>query len=34
VFDVTGATARIRVTGATDNNVTWHSTSHIFQVSS
>lgn len=24
-FDVTGATARIRVTGATNNNITWHS---------
>lgn len=24
VFDVTAATARIRVTGATNNNVTWH----------
>lgn len=24
VFDVTGATARVRVTGAANNNVTWH----------
>lgn len=32
--DVTGATVRVRVTGATNNNVTWHSTSKIYQLSS
>lgn len=32
VFDVTGATARIRVTGALNNNVTWHMTARIWQV--
>ncbi len=33
VFDVTGATARVRVTGATNNNVAWHlSASRVWQV--
>lgn len=32
-FDVTGATARVRVTGAVSNNVTWHlSGSRVWQV--
>ncbi len=31
-IDVTGATARVRVTGAANNNVTWHLTLHVFQV--
>jgi hypothetical protein len=33
-YDVTGATARIRVTGAVSNNVTWHSSSLIMPVGS
>lgn len=33
VFDVTGATARIRVTGAANNNVTWHTTARAYAVS-
>jgi hypothetical protein len=32
-IDVTGATARVRVTGAVDNNVTWHMTARVWQVS-
>lgn len=34
VFDVTGATVRIRVTGAASNNVTWHATIRLYPVSS
>jgi len=33
VYDVTGATARVRVTGATNNNVTWHLTARVWAVS-
>ena len=33
-IDVTGATARLRVTGAANNNVTWHMTARVYQVSS
>lgn len=33
-IDVTGATARVRVTGATNNNVTWHCTARVYPVSS
>lgn len=33
-FDVTGATARIRVTGAVGNNVSWIGTFKVYQVSS
>lgn len=33
-IDVTAATARVRVTGALDNNVTWHMTARVHQVSS
>lgn len=32
-IDVTGATARVRVTGATNNNITWHSTTKIYPLS-
>ncbi len=32
-FDVTGATARLRVTGATNNNITWHMTARVYAVS-
>jgi hypothetical protein len=31
-IDVTGATARIRVTGAVNNNITWHGTIRVLQV--
>ena len=31
-IDVTGATARIRVTGATNNNVSWVATYRIHQI--
>lgn len=34
VFDVTGATARVRVTGDTSNNYTWHMTARTYQLSS
>jgi hypothetical protein len=34
VFDVTAATARIRVTGAADNNVTWHTVTRTYPVGS
>lgn len=33
-LDVTGATVRVRVTGAASNNVTWHCTANIWQVAS
>lgn len=33
VFDVTGATARIRVTGAVDNSITWHVTARVYSLS-
>ncbi len=33
-IDVTGGTARVRVTGAAGNNITWHMTARIYQVSS
>jgi hypothetical protein len=33
-FDVTAATARIRVTGAADNNVTWHTVTRTYPVGS
>lgn len=33
-IDVTGATARVRVTGAVDNNVTWHMTARVYAVGS
>lgn len=33
-IDVTGATARVRVTGAANNNVTWHATVRTLQLSS
>lgn len=33
-IDVTGATARVRVTGATNNNVTWHATVFVYPVGS
>lgn len=33
-IDVTSNTARVRVTGATDNNVTWHVTARVSAVSS
>lgn len=33
-IDVTGATARVRVTGAINNNVTWHATTKTYAVSS
>lgn len=33
-FDVTGATARVRVTGDTNNNYTWHMTARTYQLSS
>lgn len=33
-IDVTGATARVRVTGAASNNVTWHMTARVYSVSS
>lgn len=32
-IDVTGATARVRVTGAAQNNVTWHSTVKVYPLS-
>ncbi len=32
-FDVTGATARMRVTGAVNNNVVWHMTARVYAVS-
>lgn len=32
-IDVTGGTARVRVTGATNNNVTWHSTVKVYPLS-
>ncbi|HEX8653117.1 MAG TPA: hypothetical protein VF708_20030 [Pyrinomonadaceae bacterium] len=32
-FDVTGATVRCRVTGALNNNITWHMTARVWQVS-
>lgn len=31
-IDVTGATARVRVTGATNNNITWHMTARVWLV--
>lgn len=34
VIDVTGATARARVTGAVGNNITWHLTARVYAVSS
>jgi hypothetical protein len=34
VFDVTAATARIRVTGAASNNVTWHTVTRTYPVGS
>lgn len=34
VFDVTGATARIRATGAANNNITWHSHTERYPVGS
>lgn len=33
-IDVTGATARVRVTGATNNNITWHGTIFVQNVES
>jgi len=33
-LDVTGATTRVRVTGETNNNITWHSTCKVNQLSS
>jgi hypothetical protein len=33
-IDVTGATARVRVTGAASNDVTWHATVRVYMVSS
>ena len=33
-IDVTGATARVRVTGAASNNVVWHATIRVWQVGS
>lgn len=33
-LDTTGATVRIRVTGAASNSITWHSTAYIWQVAS
>jgi hypothetical protein len=33
-LDTTGATARVRVTGALNNNVTWHMTARVYSVSS
>lgn len=33
-IDVTSNTARVRVTGATDNNVTWHVTARVYSVGS
>jgi hypothetical protein len=32
-IDVTGATARVRITGAADNNITWHATVRTWQLS-
>lgn len=32
-IDVTGATARVRVTGAAANNITWHSTVKVYPLS-
>lgn len=32
-YDVTGATARVRVTGAANNNVSWHLTARVWAVS-
>jgi hypothetical protein len=32
-IDVTGATARVRVTGAVANNITWHMSARTYQVS-
>lgn len=32
-IDVTGATARVRVTGAANNNITWHSTVKVYTLS-
>lgn len=34
VYDVTAGTARVRVTGAASNNVTWHATTRTYQLSS
>jgi hypothetical protein len=33
-FDVTGATVRCRVTGATNNSIVWHMTAKVYSVSS
>ena len=33
-LDVTGATTRVRVTGATNNNITWHSTCKYYPLTS
>ena len=33
-FNVTGATVTLDVTGAADNNVTWHMTARVWQVGS
>lgn len=33
-FDVSGGDVRLRVTGAADNNVTWHATVRVYPVSS
>jgi hypothetical protein len=33
-IDVTGATARVRITGAVSNNITWHMTARVYQVAS
>lgn len=32
-MDVTGATARVRVTGAVNNNITWHMTARMYALS-
>lgn len=32
-IDVTGATARVRITGAADNNIVWHSTTKVYPLS-
>lgn len=34
IIDVTAATARVRITGAVDNNITWHSTLRTWQIGS
>lgn len=33
-FDTTGATVRVRITGAADNNISWHMTARVYPIGS